>query len=290
MKKKPSHLCGVLPVVVLFFLAIIVFSGCKKGGPCGADRSAKGSLQSETGNCLPGTVHGMFYGGVAPSADTNYVEITVDVSKAGYYRIVSDVQNGVQFADSGVFMSTGLQAVRLKAIGVFTNPSPTSFAITFDKSACGFLINVGNLPLADNTWRFTALGRVFSGTCSYHFWYIPNHTATIWEFTGKVPSGDTILSMVLGLAPDLYDVPPGTYPTNLNASFIFYVQGAVPEPSPTIFLAANDKPDKVVKIVVSGNTFETGSIQYLGTFSGTAGDSTGAPVQITNGAFRVGSE
>jgi len=286
MKKKPSLLCGVLPVVALLFSVIIVFTGCKKGGPCGADKLAKGSLQSEAGNCLPGTVHGMFYSGVAPSSDTNYMEISVDVSRAGYYRIVSDVQNGVQFADSGVFTGTGLQTVRLKAIGVFTNPSPTSFAITFDKSACGFLINVGNLPLADNTWRFTALGRVFSGTCSYHTWYLPNHLGTLWDFTGHVPSGDTTLAMELVLPPDTYLVPGGIYPTNTNSSFFFY------GPGHTIFSAATDKRDKVVTIVITGITWDSpdGTARVLGTFSGTARDSTEAPVQITNGAFRVGSE
>ena len=290
MKKKPSFLLGVLPVVVLFFSAIIVFSGCKKGGPGGDARPAKGSLQNSKGDCLPGTVHGAWYSGVQPGADSNYVEIGVNISRTGYYRIVSDVQNGVQFADSGVFTTIGQQTVRLKSIGVFTNPSLTSFTITFDHSVCGFSIKVDTLALADNSWRFTAQGRVYSGTCSFHQWYLPNHLGTLWDFTGPVPPGDTILAMEVALPPDTYFVPAGVYPTNTVSSFIFYVQGAINEPGHTIFSATTDKPDKVITIVVTGMTWDSpdGTVRILGTFNGTASDSTDAAVPITNGVFRVG--
>ncbi|MDO6429931.1 hypothetical protein Q4E93_05015 [Flavitalea sp. BT771] len=290
MNKKPSLLHDVLPVVILFFSAIAVFSGCKKGGPGGDARPAKGSLQNSKGDCLPGTVHGAWYSGVQPGTDTNYVEIGVNVSRTGYYRIVSDAQNGVTFADSGVFTAIGQQTVRLKASGVFTNPSLTGFTITFDHSVCGFSIRVDTLPLADNSWRFTAQGHVYSGTCSYHPWYIPNHTGTLWDFSGQVPSGDTLLFMELSLPPDTYLVTPGAFPTNVNSSFNFYMPGGPNVPYHIIFSAASDKPDKVVTIVITGYTFKThdGFIQYLGTFSGTANDSTGAPVTITNGVFRVG--
>ena len=290
MKKKPSFLRGVLPVVVLVFSAMVVFSGCKKGGPGGDARPAKGSLLNSKGDCLPGTVHGAWYSGVQPGADTNYVEIGVNISRTGYYRIVSDVQNGVQFADSGVFTTIGQQIVRLKSMGVFTNPSLTSFTITFDHSVCGFSIKVDTLALADNSWRFTAQGRVYSGTCSFHFWFIPNHLGTLWDFTGLVPSGDTTLSMELALPPDTYALPPASYPTNTISSFAFYTPGGVNVPYHVIFSADASKPDKVVTIVVTGHTdyMPNGFVQYLGTFSGTARDSTDAPVTITNGVFRVG--
>lgn len=279
MKNKP----------VLLLLAILLFCGCRRTIP--GDRSAQGSLESEKGSCLPATIKGIWYSGVAPDADTNYVEIGVNVTKTGNYRIVSDVENGVEFADSGIFSATGLQTVRLKAIGVFTTANPTSFTIGFGNSLCGFSVDVSDLPLADNSWRFTARGHTYNGPCGSQQNYLPNGLGSILDIAGPVASGeDTLLFIEVAMPADGYGPVLGTYNTSTTSGYFdFYEEKEANIPGHQIFLASSDKPDKVVTIVLSSfATAKDGSRMTLGTFSGTAIDSTGADVTISNGAFRVG--
>ncbi|HVU56612.1 MAG TPA: hypothetical protein VHD83_16225 [Puia sp.] len=279
MKNKP----------LLLLLAILIFSGCRRTVP--GDRSAKGSLENDKGNCLPATIKGKWYSGVAPDADTNYVEVSVNVTKTGNYRIVSDVENGVEFADSGIFSATGLQTVRLKAHGVFTGAGSISFTISFDNSQCGFSVDVGDLPLADNSWRFTARGHIYSGPCGSQQYYLPNALGSILDIAGPVASGeDTLLFIEVAMPPDGYGPVLGTYNTSTTSGYFdFYEEKEANIPGHQIFLASSDRPDKVVTIVLSSfGTAKDGSRMTLGTFDGIAIDSTGADVTISNGAFRVG--
>src|SRR6516225_10773844 len=112
MSKLFSYLCVACLVLVLFSCqkeySVDTYSGV----------NAQGSLWDSTGACLPETVHGTFYDGITPGADTAYVEVQVNVSQAGTYSITSDLQNGFQFFDSGFFSNTGLNVIHLKPIGI----------------------------------------------------------------------------------------------------------------------------------------------------------------------------
>jgi hypothetical protein len=279
MKRKP----------LLLVLATLVVVSCVKTSP--KDKNAKGSLEDEKGICMPANVKGTWYSGVAPDPDTNYVEIGVNVSKIGNYRIVSDAQNGVEFSDSGIFTATGLQTVRLKASGVFTNPGSPFFTISFDNSTCGFSVTVGDLPLADNSWRFTARGRTYMGFCGSQQYYLPNALGSILDIAGPLASAkDSIFFIEVAMPPDGYGPVLGTYNTSTSAGyFSFFEQKDVNLPRNQIFVASSDKPQKVVTIVLdSFATAKDGSRMTLGRFNGTAVDSTGADVSISYGVFRVG--
>jgi len=47
------------------------------------------------------------------------VDISVNVTQAGTYKISADMQNGVLFSDSGAFTNTGINTIHLKPTGQF---------------------------------------------------------------------------------------------------------------------------------------------------------------------------
>src|SRR6186713_418389 len=170
-----------LIICMLFTLAAcqkeLSFENAGPGSP------ATGTLKDASGNCMRYTVHGTWYNGVKPG-DTNYVDISVRVTKAGTYQIKTDVQNGVSFTGTGVFSDTGLNTVRLIPSGTFKQHIASSFTTSYDGDACMFTITVqdstgtglggsngggsgggggtgggtGGASLSDNTWQFTANG------------------------------------------------------------------------------------------------------------------------------------
>src|SRR3954471_14096671 len=81
---------------------LVLFAACKKElsyenqlpqGP------ASGTLKSDSGNCRPVTIKGNY---VKDSllTDSNYVEVQVNFSAPGKYRILTDTANGFSFQDS----------------------------------------------------------------------------------------------------------------------------------------------------------------------------------------------
>jgi len=284
MKKISSFLRDVLYVIGLFSFVLFFFNSCKKSHPAG-EQAAKGSLQGVDGNCLPGTVHGTWYAGVPTGGDTSFVEIGINVSRTGTYRISSNAQNGVVFSDSGRFTSTGLQTVRLKASGAFTIVGITSFSITFDSSVCGFSVNVNAPPLTDNSWRCTVGGRTYWGSASAIVIFFTGDNA--FDLNGTYAlSSDTTLSLRVRMPqrPDGFGVTLGTYlSTNPGAHFYLQANG-VP------FLRAQPGVTQVMKIVVTGVFYApSGAAQNEGTFSGTCVDQNGNTVEIKDGAFRAGA-
>lgn len=103
--------------------------------------SASGTLKSESGNCQPVTIKGNY---VKDSilTDSNYVEVQVNFSAPGKYKIVSDTSNGFSFQDSGYALNTGPQSIRLKGTGKPILVQTTNFLVAFDTSICMFSINV----------------------------------------------------------------------------------------------------------------------------------------------------
>ena len=67
---------------------------------------SSGSLQSgTTGDCL-GSVVGGVYKADTTLADSNYVDVKVDVTTAGDYTISTDTINGFYFSGAGLFTAT----------------------------------------------------------------------------------------------------------------------------------------------------------------------------------------
>jgi len=275
---------GALSVTVLLFSVLLASTGCKKDH--GHSRLAKGNLQNESGACLPGTVHGTWYNGVTLDPDTNYVEVSVEVTRTGYYRIGTDLQNGVMLADSGDFISTGLRVVRLKPIGTFISPMVNNFTVSFDSMTCGFTIHVqdsgrgSSIPL--NTWRFTAGSHTYSGPATGALYFIPQSTSSTFTVSGTTAAGAPDSSLTLEAMMPETEVQTGTYRTSTSPNTFGF--GSIAGP---IFYANVQTPDKVIDIVITNARNDVTSRTVSGTFSGTASDAAGKPAAITNGAFNV---
>ena len=152
----------------------------------GSVLKSTGSLWDSNGNCLPDSVHGTFYNGITAGSDTAYVDVQVNVTATGSYKIESDLQDGFLFSDSGFFTNTGLNTVRLKPLGTPIIPTTATFNISFDSSFCSFTVVINDstgtglggvkdttgsgtggdstVNIANNSWQFIANGHTYSGT------------------------------------------------------------------------------------------------------------------------------
>lgn len=268
-------------ILSLLLATAVFFAACKKDHHGdGGTPSARGSLQNAEGSCLPGTLHGKWTVGLAPG-DSNFVDITVHVTQPGTYNIQSDSVNGVRFRDSGMFTATGDQVVHLRPAGYFDTAKLTSYNISFDNSACGFVVRVDTLPaIGPDTWRFTAKGKLYQGHADGHTYYLPNALGRILEFNQDISATDPGTFLSMGMRVPIHDpIVPGSY----LASFVFMSAGK------TLLLGTNIAQDS---LTITANltsliwppippaTFQL----TAGTFSGTAFDpATNEIIRVTNG-------
>jgi len=293
MKAISTRLRRACFTVVLLFSVLMTFNGCKKGDHHPPTPTAKGSLQDENGNCMPGTIHGIWYNGITTGTDTNYVEVTVNVTSPGSYRITTDRQNGVMFAASGIFTDTGLNRVNLKATGSFISPATTNFTTTFDTTVCQFQVYVQDsmgLSLADNTWQFTAGGHTYQGNATAGFYTLPQQSGNIFDFNGTTTSGspDSTLTMSV-LVPATVNFDTISYPTSSGASGLAFSTG---NGTKLIYTAGLYTVPAVIDIHFRSFTvlLIPGSLAkstIIGTFNGTARDSAQNIVPITNAKFKI---
>ncbi|SEA50350.1 hypothetical protein SAMN05660909_02223 [Chitinophaga terrae (ex Kim and Jung 2007)] len=78
--------------------------------------SAKYEFISVNGACSDAVVEGAYTVGKAADA-TNFIRVTVYVTRTGAWTMKTPVVNGVSFAGQGTFNDTGLQPVKLLASG-----------------------------------------------------------------------------------------------------------------------------------------------------------------------------
>ena len=124
-------------------------------------QTSAGSLQNASGNCLPKTINGNYVAGKALN-DSNSVDVTVNVAKAGRYTVYTDTVNGYYFKASGNFTAAGSSVVRLKGYGKPIATGVNTFTVIYDTSICSIDITVtnvnGTVPstdhfiLTDNSW------------------------------------------------------------------------------------------------------------------------------------------
>ncbi len=138
MKANKSLLCLVL-------LTAFVMS-CKKeySYEKGVSNPSSGSLQSgTTGDCLGSVVGGTYKADVS-LGDSNYADVKVDVTTAGYYTVSTDTINGFYFSAAGSFTATGENTVRLQGNGKPLTVGTNIFTVTYDSTVCTF--SVTTLP------------------------------------------------------------------------------------------------------------------------------------------------
>jgi hypothetical protein len=222
------------------------------------------------------------------------VDINVNVTQAGAYKISTDLQNGVFLSDSGTFTNTGINTIRLKPSGTFFTHDPTLFTFSFDTTSCTFTINVqdstgtglgGNnggdtTGLALNTWKFTANGHVYSGDIIIAS-LVPTIGITL-VINGSMQSGSTDTAFGISVQfPSSVDTNSyaGLYPTS-DAGTNFLLAKF---PSNDVIFAANAIEPEVINIKIS--SYDKNTKVMKGSFSGNSYDFTGNTVPITDGAF-----
>lgn len=123
------------------FLFLFFLFACQKEVSFEQGQKSKGSLQSVSGDCTPKTVGGTFKASQA-LGDTNFIDVTVNVSQTGTYTIFTDTINGYYFRATGTFSSTGSATVRLKGFGTPGTAGIDDFSVIYDSSVCNVAVTV----------------------------------------------------------------------------------------------------------------------------------------------------
>ena len=149
----------------LFWLLLLTafIMACKKeySYEKGKLNPSAGSLQSgATGDCIGSVVQGT-YKVDTTLTDSNYVDVKVDVTTAGDYRVSTDTINGFYFSATGVFTATGENTVRLQGNGRPQTVGTNIFTVTYDSTQCTFSV--------------TALPGASGGTAVYTLQGAPNN-------------------------------------------------------------------------------------------------------------------
>lgn len=283
-----------IPVALLLFL--IYLPSCQKdlSLESGNDSllTATGSLKDSFGSCLPDTLYGTFYNGITPGSDTAFIEIKVQVDQTGSYVISSDQQNGMLFSDSGFFVSTGVNVVRLKPIGTPILPIPTVYTVNFDTSVCTYVVTVKDstgtglggqdTTVVDTTlqldeWRFTASDSLsFAGVVSDAFF-----DTSLFNMLSVNGVNDNDSTILINIQLPNKSIDTGTYITEGATGFYFSEFAGTP-----IYRAdATTQPDGIMTIIITAYDSVTRIVE--GSFSGTAEDVSGNSVVISAGSFKA---
>lgn len=212
---------------IFYLLSVLPSISCQRG--ISWEMKATGTLKDAGGICFPVMVYGTYYNGISP-ADSNYLEVTVNVFSPGVYNIFTNTENGLSFSDSGVFSSSGLHVLKLKPTGMPVSVMPVDFALSFDTSACSIALDIhdsaalhDDIPL--NTWRFTDINdqRTYSGIINAtHFLITPLSTLLSVRQEANNP-GDTTFE--IGLVFPTGVITPGIFKTDSLNNMAFSTQG-----------------------------------------------------------------
>lgn len=259
-------------------LLVLLLVSCKKDHH---PTTATGSLLTSDGSCRQATINGPYFIGTA-AADTNYVQISVQITRPGSYHITTDRQNGVLFQASGTFADTGLNTVRLHADGSFTNTGQTGFTVNFDTSFCGFSVKVwdsAGVSMADNSWRFTAAGHTYSGPGMGTYYAAPSFMGDGFEFLGSM-QGYTDTSLKIDFSWYVGIDSTGAHATPLGNTY-FHFTTAKNDSSPSLRLDAAPQTAGAA-LYIRQQRWAIG----VWTFSGTALDGNNNIIPITDGVFK----
>lgn len=142
------------------------FISCQKEVSVEYGSPAKGSLQSSAGDCLPKSVGGSYIANKAIN-DSNYIEVTVNVTSPGPYTIFTDSINGYSFKATGTFANTGSNTVRLKGSGKPVIAGVDNFTVSFDTSFCDIAVTVLPAGSSGGPAAFTMLCTSFTPGGTY---------------------------------------------------------------------------------------------------------------------------
>lgn len=144
---------------LLLLTIVACVLSCQKEISTEQEAPAVGSLQSNSGDCLPQTVGGTYVAAKALT-DSNFIEVSVDVTRTGAYTIATDTLNGYWFRATGVFTSTGTKTVRLAGKGTPLAANTDDFFVQWDtlSTACYVSVQVQPAGTPSGPATFTLQG------------------------------------------------------------------------------------------------------------------------------------
>lgn len=121
----------------LLLLGLVIVACQKENSFESGNQLSEGLLQSDvSGDCLPKNVVGTYVQGTALNGNTEYIEVTVDVTTTGTFTIYSDTVNGVYFRFAGTFTTLGNNVVKLRGNGTPATTGTFNFRIQYDGQDC----------------------------------------------------------------------------------------------------------------------------------------------------------
>jgi hypothetical protein len=162
-------------------LFLLFLTACQKELSHETGSPAKGSLQSSSGECLPKNIGGNFIVNKTLN-DSNFLEVTVNITQTGSFNMSTDTVNGYYFSGSGVIGAAGTNTIRLKGVGKPNAEGTDIFTVKFDTTICTLAVTV--LPIGS------------TGGSGDHF----PLTANSWWSYQDPSSGDTLKTVNTGTA------------------------------------------------------------------------------------------
>lgn len=133
-----------------YLLLIFLVSACTKEYSCEDCLTVKISPIA----CQTIKINGVFEQGLNLD-NTNYIELTVQIDKAGFYLFSTEKINGIIFSNQGTFQ-TGLQVVRLTGKGTPERGGLFTFQVNRSAS-CTVAIQIANSQQAGNLYYYSAI-------------------------------------------------------------------------------------------------------------------------------------
>ncbi len=161
--------------ITLILVASLSLAGCKKEvndfQPV-PETEQGGSLlkATATGKIMSYNVNGNYRTGLICNL-TNTVTLRINVYTLGYYNIISNSANGIQFSKSGEFKLKGLQDVILYGNGTPLVSGSNTFTVSFGGIGCTYkVVTVSNTPIIQTSCNI-----------SYTYMQVANHkTEKVW--------------------------------------------------------------------------------------------------------------
>ncbi len=136
--------------VCLFFIS------CQKELDFNTGPDSAGFLKADiAGNCLPGSVNGIFRTD-STLLPNNYIEVQVDANTKGHYLILSDTVNGYSFKGEGTIVNLGINNLRIYGNGRPLVAGLDTFRINYGTGFCDITVSV--IPANTSVAVFTLGG------------------------------------------------------------------------------------------------------------------------------------
>ncbi len=241
------------------------------------------TLGGSPSGCTGFSLLGNYDVGVAMNS-SNSTTIDVNVTNTGSYSISSIAANGVTFAATGVFTTTGPQQVILYASGTPTAAGTFDHNISNGSQSCTLSVTytgtATNYITCDLNGVFTTFNigasAGLSNAAGYPILSIDGNSVTL----GTDPTINIQIGNINGGS-----INPSTYDVNQLA--IGFLVSCNYYDATSIYSMASDPANQNQNPGFTVTVTSLSGSRCVGTFSGTLKDALGNPITVTNGIFNV---